>query len=84
LADLARVHRHAARADLPRQGPTPHLFQLRPGRHLLGEQCGLNTVEEPLEPTDQLRLSYPQLCLARHVRLVERYRQPVQFRAQLR
>jgi hypothetical protein len=33
-----------------------HLLQLRSRSHLLGEQSGLDAVEQPLEPADQLGL----------------------------
>ncbi len=32
-----------------------HLLQLRPGGHLLGEQGGLDAVEQALQPAHQLR-----------------------------
>jgi hypothetical protein len=34
--------------------------------HLLGEQSGLDSVEQTLEPADQLRLGDPQLGVGRH------------------
>ena len=42
-----------------------HLLQLRLRRHLLGEQRGLDAVEEPLEPAHQLGLGDPQLGVGR-------------------
>ena len=39
-----------------RQGTATHLLQLHPGGHLLGEQRGLDPVEQPLQPADELRL----------------------------
>ena len=53
LARLARQHRAGQRAA--------HLLQLLLRGHLLGEQGRLDAVEEPLEPTDQLRLRDAQL-----------------------
>ena len=55
-----------------------------PGRHLLGEQRGLDAVEQALQPADQLSLRDPQLGLARHLVLGERQRQPLQLVDQLR
>ena len=46
-----------------RQRPA-HLLQLGAGRHLLGEQRGLDAVEQTLQPADQLRLGDPQLGVA--------------------
>ncbi len=40
-----------------------HLLELRAGGHLLSEQCGLDPVEQPFQPADQLRLGYPQLTV---------------------
>ena len=72
------------RTDLAGERPSPHLFQLRPSRHLLREQRGLDAMEEALEPADQLSLRDSQLGLARHVPFVERQCQPVEFFAQFR
>ena len=44
-----------------------HLLELRAGRHLLGEQGRLDAVEQPLEPTDQLRLRDAKLRLGRRL-----------------
>jgi hypothetical protein len=52
-----------------------------PGGQLLGE-CGLNSVEEPLEPTDQLRLRNPQFGLGGNA-VAERQAQAAQFGAKL-
>jgi hypothetical protein len=41
------------------QTPLAHLLELGPGRHLLGEERGLNAVEEPLEPAHELGLGDP-------------------------
>ena len=51
--------RSAGRGDSGRQRRLAHVFQLRPGCHLLGEQRRLYPVEQALEPTDQLRLGDP-------------------------
>ena len=51
-----------------------HLLQLGPGRPLLGEQRGLDAVEQALQPADQLGLRDPQLGLAGRLVLVERQR----------
>ena len=48
-----------------RERPLAHLVELGPGCHLLGHQCGLDAVEEALEPADQLGLGDPQLGLRR-------------------
>ena len=64
-----------------RQGAA-HLLQLRARGHLLGVDGGLDAVEEPLEPADQLRLGDPQLRLAGGV-LVEGLDQPVQLLVEL-
>ena len=62
LGRLPRAARHPA--DAGRQRPAPHLLQLRPRRHLLGEQRRLDAVEQPLQPADELGLRDPQLGLA--------------------
>ena len=49
--------------DPRRQRPT-HLLELRASGHLLGVDRGLDAVEQPLEPADQLGLGDPQLALA--------------------
>src|SRR5690606_16055841 len=38
----------------------PHLLELLAGGHLLGEEGGLDAVEEPLEPTHELGLGHSQ------------------------
>ena len=53
------------------------------GGHLLGVDRGLDAVEQPLEPADQLGLGDPQLALAGRL-LVERQRQPLELLDQLR
>src|SRR5271168_3599657 len=60
-----------------------HLLKLRPRRHLLREERGLNAVEEALEPADELGLRHPQLRLAWR-RVPERQRQPLKLLDQLR
>ena len=64
--------------DAGRQRPA-HLLELRPGGHLLGEQGGLDAVEQALQPADQLGLGDPQLGLARRVVLGERQREPLEL-----
>ena len=59
-----------------------HLLELCPGRHLLGEQRGLDAVEESFEPADQLGLRDTELRLARRP-VLERQRQPVELLDQL-
>ena len=65
-----------------RQRPA-HLLELRPGGHLLGEQRGLDAVEQALQPADQLGLRDPQLGLAGRVVLGERQREPLELLDQL-
>ena len=65
-----------------RQGAA-HLLQLRAGGHLLGVDRGLDAVEEPLEPADQLGLRDPQLGLGGRG-LVEGLDQPVELVVELR
>ena len=65
-----------------RQG-APHLLELSPGRHLLSKQRGLDPVEQPLQPADQLRLGDPQLSLAGQIVLSERQREPLKLGNQL-
>ncbi len=60
----------------------PHLFQLGPRRHLLGHQCRLDPVEEPLQPAHQLGLGDPQLGLGGRL-LVEGDRDPLQLLAKV-
>ncbi len=63
--------------------PCPaHLLQLLARGHLLGEQRGLDAVEQPFQPADQLRLCDPQLGVRRHAVLGERQREPLEFLAQ--
>ena len=83
---LARVRRVRARpapgrpADearvAGRQGPA-HLLELRARRHLLGEQRGLDAVEETLEPADELGLRDPELGVASARLLGERQGDPL-------
>ena len=56
-----------------------HLLELRPGRHLLGEQRGLDAVKQSLKPADQLGLRYPQLGFAGQVALGEWKGEPVEL-----
>jgi hypothetical protein len=66
------------------RGPAgSHLLELEAGRHLLGDQRGLDTVEQAFQPADQLCLCDPQLGFARCGPLVERQAEPFQLVAQL-
>lgn len=60
-----------------------HLFQLGTRGHLLGEQRGLDAVEQPFQPADQLGLGDSQLGIGGHRVLGERQGQPLEFLAQL-
>jgi hypothetical protein len=53
------------------------------GRHLLGEERGLDAVEQPLEPADQLGLGDPELGVGGRSR-AERAGQPVELLDELR
>lgn len=66
-----------------RQCALTHVLQLRAGRHLLGEQRGLDAVEQPFEPTDQLGLRDAQFGVGRDAVLGERQGQPLEFVTQL-
>ena len=68
---------HAGREGLA------HLLELAAGRHLLGVDRGLDAVEEPLEPADQLGLRDPQLALGGRALLGEGQRQPLELLDQL-
>jgi hypothetical protein len=61
-----------------RRQRAPHPGQLLLRGHLLGDQRGLDAVEETLEPADQLRLRDPQLGVAGRAR-PERQRDPVEL-----
>ena len=84
----ARSRRRVRRAGPDRRHPAA----TRPGasaravarRHLLGEQRGLDAVEQAFEPADQLGLRDPQLGVRRHSVLAERQRQPLELVAQFR
>ena len=56
-----------------------HLLELGPGGHLLREQRRLDAVEQPFEPSDELRLGDAQLCVRRGSLSVERECEPVQL-----
>src|ERR1700728_1355233 len=56
-----------------------HLLELRACRHLLSEQCGLDPVEQPFQPADQLRLRDPQLAVRRDGALGERQCEAIEF-----
>src|SRR3546814_7736149 len=51
--------------DEPRRERLADLLELRARGHLLGIDRGLDAVEQPLQPTDQLCLRDAQLALAR-------------------
>ena len=59
-----------------------HLLQLSPCGHLLGEQRGLDAVEQTFQPADQLRLGDAQFGVRGHLVLGERQRQPLELVAQ--
>src|SRR3984957_9834086 len=61
-----------------------HLLELAAGGHLLSEQRGLNPVEQPFQPADQLRLGDTQLGVRRDGAFVERQGEPIEFFAQFR
>ena len=67
----------------PRRQRAAHLLKLCPGRHLLREQRGLDAVEEPFQPADQLRLCDTELRFARR-RVSERQGQPLKLFNKLR
>jgi hypothetical protein len=54
----------------------PHLLELLAGGHLLGEERGLDAVEQPFEPPDQLGLRDAQLDIGRRGVLAEGEGQP--------
>ncbi len=70
-ARVAEVLGFVVAAHARRQG-APHLLQLGAGRHLLGEQRGLDAVEESLQPAHQLGLRDAQFGLAGHGAVGER------------
>src|SRR5271163_2423285 len=61
-----------------------HLLELAAGGHLLSEQCGLNPVEQPFQPADQLRLGDPQLGVGWDGAFGERQGKAVEFFAEFR
>src|SRR4051812_35531364 len=61
-----------------------HLLELRAGRHLLGVDRGLDAVEEPLEPADELGLRDPELGVRRRGVLGEGQRESLELLDQLR
>src|ERR1700735_3649074 len=61
-----------------------HLLELAAGGHLLSAQRGLNPVEQPFQPADQLRLGDTQLGVRRDGAFGERQGEPVALFAQLR
>jgi hypothetical protein len=60
-----------------------HLLELVARRHLLGEQRGLDAVEQALEPADELGLGDAQLGVAGRGGLAERDGHPLQLGAQV-
>src|SRR5690625_2948538 len=66
----------AARGGAGRQRAVAHLLQLCAGGHLLGEQRGLDAVEQPLQPAHQLGLGDAQLGVRGGGVLAQRQRQP--------
>jgi nucleotidyltransferase/DNA polymerase involved in DNA repair len=60
-----------------REPAPPHLVELGARGHVLREQRGLDALEEPFEPADELRLRDADLGLAR--RALERERERVEL-----
>ena len=60
-----------------------HVLELLAGGHLLGEEGGLDAVEQALEPADELGLGQAQLDVARDLGLVEGQGQPIELLAQV-
>src|SRR6202012_4001046 len=56
-----------------------HLLELCACGHLLSEQGGLNPVEQPFQPADQLGLGDPQLGVRRDGAVGERQGEAIQF-----
>src|SRR5579859_2096478 len=67
-----------------RKAPPAHLFELGPRLHLLREQGRLNPVEQAFQPAHQLRLSDPELALARHRLVAEGEHHAPELVAQIR
>ena len=61
-----------------------HLLELAAGGHLLSEQRGLNPVEQPFQPADQLRLGDAQLGVGRDGAFGERQGEAIEFFTQFR
>ena len=59
-----------------------HVLQLSPCGHLLGEQRGLDAVEQTFQPADQLRLGDAQFGIRGHLVFGERQRQALQLLAE--
>lgn len=78
----ARARRPPCRR--PGKRALAHLFQLGAGGHLLGEQRGLDAVEQPLQPAHQLRLGDAQFGVRRRGVLVEGQGETVEFLTQFR
>src|SRR5512139_340784 len=80
----SRLRRAPAHCHARRQRPLPaHLLQLLTRGHLLGEQCGLDAVEQALEPADELGLGDAQFGVRRHGVLGERQREALELLAKL-
>src|SRR4051812_18106324 len=71
--------RFAVRTALAGRQLTAHLLELLASLHLLREQRGLDAVEQPREPADELGLRDPQLGLTGDGVARERGRQAVQL-----
>ena len=71
--------RARAGARLAAPGELAHLLELLAGGQLLGNERGLDAVEQPFQPADQLRLGDAELGLARHLTGRERQGQRVQL-----
>src|SRR5689334_9701193 len=74
-----RLRSAALYAYAGRQRALPHLLQLLTSRHLLGEQGGLDAVEQAFEPADQLGLCDPQFRVRRNAFVGEREREPLEL-----
>src|SRR5262249_40087851 len=79
---LTRIAAARSTTELERAAAAAHLLELLLRLHLLGEQRGLDAVEQALEPADELRLRNAQLALRRRV-AAERQRHLVELLAQI-
>ena len=64
-------------------GKLTHPLELLAGGDLLGEQRGLDAVEQALQPADQLRLGDPQLAVGRDHAVLERQGEVAQLVLQI-